>query len=43
MLLGGVVPEATTVVWPRWVRVTVYGCAVLPRKNGPGLVLKLKR
>ena len=35
MLFGGVVPCATTDSWPPAIFVTVYGCAVSPRKNGP--------
>jgi hypothetical protein len=35
MLFGGVVPRATTVVFPFAIRVSVNGCAVSPRKNGP--------
>ena len=37
MLFGGVVPRATTVVFPFAIRVTVYGWAVSPRKNWPVL------
>ena len=35
MLFGGVVPCAITVDLPFATRVTVYGCTVSPRKNGP--------
>jgi hypothetical protein len=35
MLFGAVVPRATTVDFPFATRVTVNGCAVSPRKNGP--------
>ena len=43
MLFGGVVPRATTVVLPPSTRVTVYGWAVSPRKNGPVFVRNWKR
>src|SRR4026207_2161887 len=35
MLFGGVVPRATTFVDRPAIRVTVNGCAVSPRENGP--------
>ena len=43
MLFGGVVPRATTFDFPPTTRVTVYGCAVSPRKNGPVLVRNWNR
>ena len=43
MLFGAVLPRATTVVRPPLTRVTVYGWAVSPRKNGPVFVLNWKR
>ena len=43
MLFGGVVPRATTCALCPTTRVTVYGCAVSPRKNGPVFVLNWKR
>src|SRR6476659_2321701 len=43
MLFGGVVPRATTFALCPTTRVTVYGWAVSPRKNGPVLVLNWKR
>src|SRR5437867_1240454 len=43
MLFGGVVPRATTFVFLPVTRVTVYGWAVSPRKNGPVLVRNWNR
>ena len=40
-MFGGVVPRATTVVFLA-IRVTVYGWAVSPRKNGPVFRLELE-
>ncbi len=42
MLFGGVVPRATTCALPDS-RVTVNGCAVSPRKNGPVFVWNWNR
>ena len=43
MLFGGVVPRATTFDLPPATRVTVYGCAVSPRKKGPVFVWNWNR
>ncbi len=43
MLFGGVVPRATTLLFPPAIRVTVNGCAVSPRKNWPSLRWNSKR
>ena len=43
MLFGGVVPRATTVDRSPAIRVTVNGCAVSPRKNGPVFVRNWNR
>ena len=42
-VVRGVVPRATTVDFPPWIRVTVKGCAVSPRNRGPVFCWNEKR